>query len=376
MNTRLASYAQIGKAELIQAIGVINNYDEITGIDFNIVDGKSETFLNKKRHSEKDIYGDKKRLSTAPMLFWMYIHYLSPDEKGMVRDVSIVDAAKYLHLSVKSIRKAVDKLSQLGYIYSSRIICNTVTIMLPDFENYFKQKDEGGHGYLELSEENFMSIVSIAQERMARGTGKHGEKYVNKSLINKIRIKLRSFIMCDHAQRQFKRNRKATTVVEKSVSEMLRFLPGYMYKKKLLQIIDSITDTISYYVLDGNIIKMDAIVADFNGIKERNSILRTISKNVREKLENMNSAIEKYNADRNPACLTDQGIYLPSDIRECETYWYSADAVKDISKLCLQYTEEIVFEALEYVYSNFVVLGRTINNIGALLRSTIKSYCF
>lgn len=377
MGTRMSSYAQLGKAELIQAIGVIDDYNELSEIELEIEEGKAKTILTQEKHSEKDKYGDKERLATAPFLLWMYLHYLSPDEQGLIRNISIVDAAEYLNLSVKGIRMAIKTLSKLGYIYSSDIIKNIVTVMLPDFKNYFKSKEQGGHGYLELSETNFLSIVAIAAERTKRGSKNPNAKYENKSIINKIRIKMRSFIMCDYAQRQFKRNKKADTMVEKTVRQMLQFLPRYIYPKKLLELLCSIRDTIAYAVIDDKI-RMNAIVADFNGVKERNSRIHSLSKNVKNKLQDMNYVIEQYNAaeEKEPYELTKHGIYLREDIETCYIYTYSDEDLKDIAKLCLQYSEDIVFDALGYVYSNFIILGRTIKSIGALLRASIKSYAF
>lgn len=374
MNTKIASYAQLGRAELIQAIGVANDYNELLGLTLNMENEKAETVINRKKHSEKEQYGDKERLSTAPLLFWMYLHYLSPDAEGMVYNVSIRDAAEYLHLSVKAIRKSVEKITELGYIYSSRIIRNTVTIKLADFENYFKQKSDGGHGYLELSKENFLSIVSISGERMPRGTKEPDAAYDNKNLINKIRIKIRSFIMCDHAQRQYKRNQKADTTVTKSVKEMLRFLPDYLYPKKMIEILDCIKDTITYAVF-GDEIKMNAKVADFNGVKERNARIHSLTKNVKAKLQIMNDVLLKFNAGKitDPYELTEFGIYLVDDATHCDIYTFSSAEIKDIAKLCLQYSEEIVYDTLGYIYSNFIIKGRTIKNMGALLRASIRS---
>lgn len=379
----MASYAQLGKAELIQAIGVISDYEEKLGIELSVENGEAKTSIAKRKHSEKEQYGEKERLSTAPLLFWMYLHYLSPDQQGLVRNVSLEDAAKYLNLSVKGIRKAITKLSDTGYIYSSEIINNTVTIMLPDFENYFKQKDQCGHGYLELSENNFLSIIVIAKERMVRGTKEIDKKYENKSLINKIRIKIRSFIMCDHAQRLFKRNKKANTMVEKSIKQMLSFLPKYIYRKKLIELLESISDVISYVVLPG-CVKMQAFVADFNGVRERNSQIRTHCEHVKKKLECIDKTLKNYDfapeKDKDFSKLADSlaehDIYLNDEFKHGYYHVYSENEIKDIAKLCLQYTEEIVFEALGYMYSNFTLLGRNVNNIGALLRTLIRSYCF
>lgn len=375
----MASYAQLGKAELIQAIGVIDDYEEKLGIELSIENGKPETSIAKQKHSEKDKYGEKERLSTAPLLFWMYLHYLSPDAEGLVRNVSILDAAKYLNLSAKGIRKAITKLSKEGYVYSSEIIHNTVTVMLPDFKNYFKQKNQGGHGYLELSEENFLSIVAIASERIARGTKEKNDKYQNKSIINKIRIKIRSFIMCDHAQRQHKRNQKATTMVEKSIKQLLRFLPPYVYKKKMLEILECIRDTIAYTVHDDQI-KMQAIVPDFNGVKARNSQIRMCSKEVKSRLNNINTALMLYDQstddEKDASTLAEYDIYLTDTFECCHYHSFTNDEIKDIAKLCLQYTEHVVFEAIGYMYSHFILLGRKVNNVGALLRTVITSYSF
>ena len=374
MSSDLASYAQIGKSELIQAIGIMNDTGEFAGIELTVKDGQSETTVTNKNNIEKE-YGDKERLSTTPLLLWMYFHYLSPDAEGLVRNISIREAADYLNVSVKGIRKAIEALVKSGYIFASEIINSTVTIMLPDFKNYFKTKDQGGHGYLELSEDNFLSLVSIANQRLKRGTKDPDDEYKNKSLVNRIRIKIRSFIMCDHAQRQYKRNKKADKTVTKTLHEMLSFLPGYFYPKKLLKVLDSIKDTIAYVVEDDKV-KMVATVGDFNGVKERNSLIRTIGKNVKNKINEINDLIQQYNLSdaKDPYILTAANIYLQDDLDCCKTYSYSKEEVNDIAKLCLQYSEDVVFEALGYIYSNFIITGRTIQNFGALLRTCIRSY--
>lgn len=374
MNTKIASYAQLGKAELIQAIGVASDYDELLGLDLNMATESVETVVKNKKHSEKEQYGDKKRLSTAPLLFWIYLHYLSPDADGMVCNISITAAAEYLNLSVKAIRKSVEKLTECGYIYSSRIVRNMVTVKLVDFPNYFKQRSEGGHGYLELSEENFLNIVKIASERIPRGSKDPNSSYTNKCIINKIRIKIRSFIMCDHAQRQFKRNKKADTTVTKSVKELLRFLPDYLYPKKMIELLDCIRDTISFVVF-GDKIKMNANVEDFNGVKQRNTLIHSLTKNVKSKLNEINNALLEFNNGdiTDPYELTDYEIYLVDEGIHCNTYTFSNDEIKDIAKLCLQYSEESVYQALGYIYSNFIIKGRTIVSMGALLRACICS---
>ena len=374
MSRNLASYAQIGKSELIQAIGIMNDDSEIAGIELEIKDGQPETTVIRANNAEKE-YGDKEKLPALPLLLWLYFHYLSPDAEGLVRNISITEAADYLHASVKGIRKAIKILEKAGYIYSSMIIRNTVTIMLPDFKNYFKTKDQGGHGYLELSEENFLGLVAIANQRLKRGTKDPEEPYENKSLVNRIRIKIRSFIMCDHAQRQYKRNKKADATVTKTMKEMLSFLPNYFYPKKLMNVLESIRDTIAYIVEAGQI-KMAATVADFNGIKERNSLIRTIGKNVKRKISEIDDLIRQYNLSdtKDPYILTEAGINLRDEMEYCMTYSYTKEEINDIAKLCLQYSEEIVFEALGYIYSNFIVIGRTIQNFGALLRACIRPY--
>ena len=375
MNPKIASYAQLGKAELIQAIGVASDYDEILGLELNMDGESAETVIKSKKHSEKEQYGEKKRLSTAPLLFWMYLHYLSPDEEGMICNISIPAAADYLNLSAKAIRKSVDKLKEYGYIYSSNIVRNVVTVKLVDFQNYFKTKSEGGHGYLELSEENFLNIVKIASQRTPRGTKEPDDSYGNKGIINRIRLKIRSFIMCDHAQRQFKRNKKADTTVTKSVKELLRFLPDYMYPKKMVELLECITDTIAF-VVQGDKIKMRAKVEDFNGVKRRNTLIHSLTKNVKAKLNEINEALQKFfNGDiMDPYVLTDYDIYLVDDEVQHNTYTFSNEEIKDIAKLCLQYSEEIVYQALGYVYSYFILKGRTIESMGALLRASICSY--
>ena len=97
---------------------------------------------------------------------------------------------------------------------------------------------------------------------------------------------------------------------------------------------------------------------------------------MKRKISEIDDLIRQYNLSdtKDPYILTEAGINLRDEMEYCMTYSYTKEEINDIAKLCLQYSEEIVFEALGYIYSNFIVIGRTIQNFGALLRACIRPY--
>ena len=382
MMTKLSLYAQIGKAELTQALGS-SNRKKFTGIEIEVDNETKEVTSTIKTNSSTENSKSKKCLSTTSLLFWLYLHYLSPDQEGLVRDISIKDATEILGFSNKGIRKAIEILSDLGYIYASTIYKNTVTIMLPEFKNYFLKAKDGGHGYIELSYENFLNIVSIAAKRKKRiskddTTVCQNEKYKNKNIINQIRIKLRAFLICEHAQRMFKKGKKATKKVVKNISDLLEFLPGYFYPKALLETIKCISDVISYTV-DDKKITLEAKIEDFNGQYERKKTMCKIRKDLKEKIEKINRAINLYNEQNlSPQFLRDAaGLFVKDDFGYAyESYVITENDLDDLSTLSVNFGKENVIEAVEYIYSNFIIAGRTIKNFGALVRRSIQSYVF
>lgn len=367
MMTKLSPYAQIGKAELIQALGS-SNRKKFLGIDIE-VDAKTKQVTSTiKTNSSTKNSKSKKKLSTTALLFWIYLHYLSPDQEGLVRDISIKDAAEFLGFSVKGIRKSIQNLSKLKYIHSSVIYKNTVTIMLPDFKNYFLKSEEGGHGYIELSTENFLTIISITNQRKKRTALKSNEKrnYKDNSIINQIRLKLRAFLICEHSQRMFKKGKKAMKSVEKNIDNFLEFMPAYFYKKKLLKIIECISDVIDYSIVDSHII-LEAKDEDFNGKNEKKNKIRKNKKDIERKIAKMEDALQYHNK------MAKNSNYI-SEI--FPSYKITQNDIDDLAKMSITYGIECILNAIDFIYTQFIMKGRTIKNFGGLVRRSIQSYTF
>lgn len=380
MMTKLSTYAQIGKAELIQALGS-SNRKKFLGIDIEVDEETKQVTSTIKRNSSTENSNSKKCLSTTSLLFWLYLHYLSPDSNGIVRDISIKDAAEFLGFSTKGIRKAIQNLSKIGYIHSSVIYKNTVTIMLPDFKNYFLKSEEGGHGYIELSTDNFLTVVSIANQRKKRTAVKNNEKknYKDNSIINQIRLKLRTFLICEHSQRMFQKGKKAAKTVAKSIDNFLEFMPSYFYKKKLLEIFECISDVISYSIVGSDII-LEAKQEDFSGLAARKKNISKIKKALKMKINTLERAIQLYNKNPylNSNILKYAGIDVDAEFDEhvFQSYILTENDIDDLAKLCLVYGMECIIKAIDYIYSHFIIKGRTIKNFGGLVRRSLQSYAF
>lgn len=382
MVTRLMNYAQIGKGELIQAIGVAENRKHFSGIELDVDEKTGECtskilFGEKSKEAEK--YGDKERLAAIPLMFWLYLHYLSPDKEGLVRDVSLRDAADTIGCSSKAVRNAVKTLSDAGYIYASTIYCGVVTVMLAQYRNYFNDRENSGTGYVEISSENFLSLVSIVSDRKKRALKREDEQYKDNSLVNKLRLKLRCILMCDQSLHMFAAGKKAGASVLKTVDEMLSYLPGYIYGKKMLSLLkESFSDILRVEVEEEKkSVKITPLYNDFSGRQDREDQLLSMKQDVERILMRKNSAIHQFNSSKDPLDLIEEGIYMPyEDVDLAMPLRYEKDDLKDLAVLALNYGTGLFEDAISYVYSHFVLSNRKINSLGALMQRTMQSYSF
>ena len=149
----IRNYASIGKAIIIQAVGIQRNYSENVTIKID----KEKTgciscpyaefpnaekcavcekrcFITEKKYiNEKNKYGTKNRLKINALKMLIYFHFLHPDSNGLIKNVSIKELAQTLHCDERTVTNNIKLLQDYGYIYFSKSFSGKRNIMLVDY---------------------------------------------------------------------------------------------------------------------------------------------------------------------------------------------------------------------------------------------------
>lgn len=385
----LDNFTNIGKAVLLQAIGLQKNYTEIKESTVEVIDYNNaacsdckyrailnafepnseayeaaleackncpkkvfttETIYKKIYHNEKNRYAQnsyKPRLKTNAVKLLLALHFFHPDRFGIIKNIDIRELASLLACDIKTIRNNLCILNKYSYITYSKPDTYLITVCLNDYENYYLPAKKGGRGFFVMSFELFKQLLKI------------------RTLVT-LRIYLRELIDIDNLNI----SGGPFTAVSKSFKDIKHSLPDYckphVIKKAIQQENEIFNITLKEFSVrfeikdeynskqqkekcyNYYIDKFTAFISEFNNI--------AVSLNVN------NIKPEKY------------AFYF--DIVPSEYYHllYLKDfEIEDLAMLSIQYSYDTVLYALSSVYKTYILNDRKINNLGGLVRTVINS---
>ena len=291
----------------------------------NCCSKKYRTVLKKKYYNEKNRYGQRPVLRKFGLLLFIYLHFLNPDKCGLV-NIDLEDAANYLHCDIKTIRNNLHLLETYKYIILGGAICpGYYKLFICDYKNYFKSAKENGRGYTYISLDLFNCLIEMQS-------------------INEIRITMRSFLYsvdCD---------RKGTSS-ERTYQDIKRDLPEYCTKKDIKETIKNPLFNKYFNVKESKYTIKMSILDTINPF----TLTKKLREECRSKVKNFVDSI-----NRKASGAKDYFILLSNELN-------------DISYIGLKYPAELITDAISQIYESFVLKGIDIDNLGALIRSTVKS---
>lgn len=385
----LDNFTNIGKAVLLQAIGLQKNYTEIKESTVEVIDYNNaacsdckyrailnafepnseaceaaleackncprkvfttETIYKKVYHNEKNRYAQnsyKPRLKANAVKLLLALHFYHPDRFGIIKNIDIRELASLLECDIKTIRNNLCILNKYSYITYSKPDTYLITVYLNDYENYYLPAKKGGRGFFVMSFELFKQILKI------------------RTLVT-LRIYLRELIDIDNLNI----SGGPFTAVSKSFKDIKQSLPDYCKPhviKKAVQQENEIFD-----------ITLKEFSVRFEIKDEYNS------KQQKEKCYNY--YIEKFTAFISE--FNNTAVSLNVNNIKPEKYAFYFDAVpteyyhllhlkdfeiEDLAMLSIQYSYDTVLYALSSVYKTYILNDRKINNLGGLVRTVINS---
>lgn len=386
----LSNFASIGKAVLYRAIGLQKNYKEVITQEHDILD-EAETgcyscqnFITKnftkycpetveyktclqicencpkkvfyKSYNITTIYrnefnkfGYAPRLKRFPILLFLVYHFLGVDKNGIIKNVNINDLAEFFNCEKRTIQAANKKLSEYGYIITGNGIDpnNYINIMLPEYTKYFSTAIEGGRGYYICSKELFTKLAAIDN-------------------ITALRIQLRKLL--EHDDQSISGNYKGE--LTHTYKEIRRALPDYCKPNVIKKSLENNMEI--FNICADN----DTITFKLNPAYQAKLIKNELFEHNKGKISNLinkfNDIVNNLEFNQDKLAIDfSEFIISKSDVNYSPIVVNDKD-LDDLSSMSVQYTYEIVVNALSEVYKIFIIPGAKIKNFGGLIRTTIK----
>lgn len=384
---RLNTFARIGKGVLTKAIGLQRNHKEI------IVEGpdkvneiKSGCFscpyyqdklykqalglpestfqcqecnhiiydstYTVKYVNEKNRFGYQPTLKCNAIKLLLLYHFLQPDPLGLVKNINIKEIADILGCTVMTVRNCNDALVEYGYCYISNTGWddNSINVWLVEYRDYHKTAKEGGRGYLTLSSSMFGDILTI-------GT------------LNPLRLTLKGLLEMDNQS-----SVTADTQIRTSYKKLRYFMPAYCNRNIIKKALEQ-DNPIFSITLDnsGVVYKLPDKLGQTHLRKEME---RQGTDAIKDYVETLNQLFENPNQNQEYSIEDFHAILDTLSIQPAQVYRpliIPADAYISLGSMCAQYSVSIVRSAISIVYNNYINCGRTVDNFGALIRTTIRN---
>lgn len=308
----LREFAKIGKYMLRELSNAVSIYEEV----------EKELSTNEGSDVEESIPSfaiQKIRLSKTQIIQYMYYHFFSVDERGVVVVPSEKEIAKAIGCTVRTVRNNNLTLEEAGLIYCSHS-GSRLNVWLLRYPDYFQ---EGGSGYLELQFNRFQEFANIEN-------------------VNALRIELRLELIYDNNEVKRQLGKDDTAKITKNDLKM--FLPKYThYTGALEKIVSKCTNAFEKAISDISILftkKQDYIHA-----KEAKKIRQLeYKKQIEDRIHEVT------------------GTFSPSDVR-------------DFVQMCFEYGGERVLMALNSLIELICYSTERIEHIhnhGGMLRTIIR----
>lgn len=155
------------------------------------------------------------KFTHSQILQFIYMHFL-PGSSNIRPRVSISHTAEALGLCTKTVINNIKKFIIEGLIYATKVDGDTYSVYLIDAKNYHATKEEGGTGYIPVSQELFFEILNIHN-------------------VNALRLEIRKLLKFDNMRVQ----RDSTKKGSFSFKNIKEILPKHInYKNAINKVIN------------------------------------------------------------------------------------------------------------------------------------------
>lgn len=382
------NFTNIGKAVLIQALGIQKNYTTIIENTVEVVDysnpicssckykhivntfdkesdmyKSASTYCNncpnrtlttqnvtkKIYHNEKNRYGYRPMLKSNALKLFLTLHFFHPDRFGIIKNVDTRILSKLLNCNIKTIWNNLDILSNYTYISYCKTDTHFINVLLNDYESYYLPAHKNGRGFMVLSNDLLNKIIKID------------------SLIM-LRIYLRELINLDNS------NLKGQASVDhKTIKDIRRVLPDYCKPCIIRKSIQNSSGDIFTTSINDNVIRFE-IADKYIAKNQKNNLLQEYKNKLTNFIYEFNSCIPEINSGKIQSGQYNNFLSTELNLSYYKLISIKKDDLNDIANIAVHYSYDYVMIALSEVYKQYILNEKAIKNLPGLISSIVRSY--
>lgn len=383
----LDNFTNVGKAVLIQALGIQKNYTTIIENTVEVVDYSNpscssckykaiiENFdkdsdmykaastycvdcpnkilttknvTKKVYHNEKNRYGYRPMLKSNALKLFLMLHFFHPDRFGIIKNVDTREIAQKLNCNIKTVWNNLEILSGYTYISYSKTDTYSVNLILNDYENYYLPAHKNGRGFLVLSFDLLNKIIAL------------------NSLVT-LRIYLRELINLDNA------NLKGQASVDhKTFKDIRQVLPAYCKPCIIKKSIENASTDIFTTSINDNVIRFE-IDERYIAKNQKSILLRETTDKLKQFIIDFNLVIPEVNSGEIQPEKYNNFIPVDSDMTHYKLISIKKDELEDLANIAIHYSYNLMIQALSNVYRQYILFDKPIKNLPGLVSSIIRA---
>lgn len=383
----LDNFTNIGKAVLIQALGIQKNYTTIIENTVEVVDYSNpscssckykaiiENFdkdsdmyktastycavcpnkllttrnvTKKVYHNEKNRYGYRPMLKSNALKLLLLLHFFHPDRFGIIKNVDTREIAQKLNCNIKTVWNNLEILSSYTYISYSKTDTYSINLILNDYENYYLPAHKNGRGFLVLSFDLLNKIILLD------------------SLVT-LRIYLRELINLDNA------NLKGQASVDhKTFKDIRQVLPAYCKPCIIKKSIENASTDIFTTSINNNIIRFE-IDKRYIAKNQKTILLQETTDKLKKFIIDFNSVIPEVNSGEIQPEKYNSFLPVDYDMVYYKLISIKKDELDDLANIAIHYSYDLMMLALSNVYKQYILFDKPIKNLPGLVSSIVRS---
>lgn len=292
--------------------------------------------------------GYSKTLKANGLKLLLVIHLMHPNRYGHVFDLDISELKDILGCDRKTVLSNLDSLADYGYIeYVRTSRRGRVNVIIKGYDSYFKTAREGGRGYMTFSIELVEALLTIKD-------------------LTTLRLFLHQLIDTDNfSDTEHK-------VFKRTYHELLGCLPGYYKPNHIRKGLSNNVENPIFQLDVGNFVTFK-LNPDYNAKKVKEHLIQDSRIRITRHLEDLNEKFDLINASEVlPEDVLPEIFYKENRPSKYENYSIKRTSIEELGKMAWQFPLYDILDAVDYIYMNFVLAHKGIENYPGLVRSSIS----
>lgn len=297
------------------------------------------------RYASKIGYSETLKANGLKLL--IVLHMMHPNRHGFIFDLSISELKSILQCDRKTVISNLEYLQDYDYItFVKTNQRGHINVSITGYDSYFKSAREGGRGYMTFSIKLVEALLAIKD-------------------LTTLRLFLHQLIDTDNYSDTEKQ------VFTKSYHDLCDCLPSYYKPNHVKKGLSNNLDN-PIFTLDVGRNVTFVLNPDYNAKKVKEQLINDSNKKITDYIEDLNDHFDQINeGTAKPEELLPEFFFKDRNYKHYITYIVQKNDIYDLAKMSWQFSLYDIIDALDYIYINYVMTRRMVDNLPGLVRTLI-----